>query len=117
MPYHVHSAGVFLRELEAASEWLYSHNEKQSVEFADKKKLQLQNEVTTLKSRLSENPYNWGTELISKFSVYRKLSLYEGRYQAEWIINDSKQKVSLLRFKDLKYPVEMRQKEFIFDEN
>lgn len=117
MSYQVHTAGIFLTELEEASEWLYSHNEQQSIEFAEKKKAQLQTEVIALKNRLSEKPYGLGTEVIAKIPTYRKLSIYDGRYQAEWTIHEAMQQVSLLRLKDLKYPAKMRYKEFTVEEN
>ncbi|MGZ3772714.1 MAG: hypothetical protein ACXVCY_07610 [Pseudobdellovibrionaceae bacterium] len=117
MSYSVQASVEFLNNLEEAVDWLYSHNEQQSIEFANKKKAQFENEVNTLKDRLSTNPYSIGTEILAKVPAYRKISIYGGRYQAEWTINDSKKEVNLLRLKDLVYPAELRYKEFHLEDD
>lgn len=117
MPYQVFASTIFMNELEDASEWLYYHNEQQSLHFADKKRDQLFSEVTSLRNRLSKRPYSIGTEIIAKLATYRKAPVYHDRYQAEWLITEAKLNVSLLRFKDSKHPAEIRYKEFIFDDS
>lgn len=91
--------------------WLYSQNVEQSQEFADRKFLELEQEINALKNHLRKTPRMGQADEITGL---RRFPIYEGRYSATWMIDDSKKVVTLLAFQDSKYPQNLR--EFKFDE-
>ncbi len=54
--FQVQESDKFKAEMEEAVFWLYSHNLEQSQDFADKKALELQQEVNSLKTHLKKTP-------------------------------------------------------------
>ena len=54
--FDVQESDKFKIEMEETVFWLYSHNLEQSQEFADKKSLELQQEVNGIKAHLKKTP-------------------------------------------------------------
>lgn len=104
--FDVQESDQFRVELEEAVLWLYSHNLEQSVEFADKKYFELQQEVNSLKTNLKRNPRMGQADEISGI---RKFPLYQGRYYVTWLLIEAQKTVLILEFIDSKYPKQLRQ--------
>lgn len=104
--FDVQESDQFKIQLEEAILWLYSHNLEQSQEFADKKYLELQHEVNSLKNHLHRNPRMGQTDDVSGL---RRFPLYGGRFLATWLTIDAQKSVVLLEFIDSKYPKQMRE--------
>jgi hypothetical protein len=111
MEYTVEESDKFSAELESAVIWLYFHNCEQSQEFADRKSLELRQEVKNLEQHLTKTPYMGKANSISRLRCF---PLYDGRYLATWKVDDKANLVILLEFLDSKYPKNLR--EFSFDE-
>lgn len=101
----------FKAELEEAAFWLYAHNLEQSQEFADRKFLELEQDINGLKLHLRKTPHMGQADEVSGI---RRFPLYDGRYVVTWIINEDAKTLTLLEFLDSKYPQTLR--EFQFDE-
>ena len=112
MTFKVMETNKFLADLEEALYWLYSNNLEQSQDFADRKFHELEQEINTLKVHLKETP-RMGQ--IDEVSGLRRFPVYGGRYIASWIIDETANTVTLLEFRDAKYPQRLR--EFQFDED
>lgn len=104
--FDVQESEKFRAEMEEAVFWLYSHNLEQSQNFADKKTLELQQEVNGLKNHLKKTPHIGQADEVSGI---RRFPLYDGRYLATWTTDQVKQLVTLLEFIDSKYPKQLRQ--------
>lgn len=104
--FDVQESDKFKAEMEEAVFWLYSHNLEQSQNFADKKALELEQEVNTLKNHLKKTPRIGQADEISGI---RRFPLYDGRFLATWTTNQDKKLVLLLEFIDSKYPKQLRQ--------
>ncbi|MBI4403265.1 MAG: hypothetical protein HY537_03850 [Deltaproteobacteria bacterium] len=111
MAFQVLEADNFIADLEEAALWLYSHNLEQSRQFADRKFIELEQEINELKSHLQEMPRMGQADEITGL---RSFPVYEGRYLVTWIIDDEASTVILLEFIDLKYPKKLRG--FTFEE-
>lgn len=111
MIFEILEADKFKQDLEEAVFWLYSHNLEQSQEFADRKFLELEQEINSLKAHLKKNPRMGQADEISEI---RRFPVYGGRYLVTWIINENAKTLTLLEFIDSKYPKELRT--FHFDE-
>jgi hypothetical protein len=110
MAYAILESENFRSDLEEAAMWLYIHNLEQSQNFADRKLLDLENEIENLKTHLTSTP-SIGQE--DESSILRRLPVYDGRYLVTWITNEKSQTVTLLALIDSKYPRKLR--EFSFD--
>lgn len=104
--FDVQESDKFKAEMEEAVFWLYSHNLEQSQDFADKKALELQQEVNVLKNHLKKTPRIGQADEISGI---RRFPMYEGRFLITWTTNQEKNLVTLLEFLDSKYPKQLRQ--------
>jgi len=104
--FEVQETDKFTAEIEDAVFWLYSHNLKQSQDFADKKALELQQEVNGLKNHLKKTPRIGQADEISGI---RRFPIYDGRFLATWTTDEAKKLVTLLEFIDSKYPKQLRQ--------
>lgn len=111
MSFEIRETDRFQFDLEEAAFWLYSHNLEQSQEFADRKFLELEQEINALKNYLCKTPRMGQADEITGL---RRFPIYEGRYSATWVIDESNKVVTLLAFQDSKYPNNLR--EFKFDE-
>lgn len=103
--FKVYESPGFLSDMEDALSWLYENNLEQSEEFADKKFLELQNEIDALKIHLRQTPYIGQADPISGI---RRFPIYSGRYLATWVIDEKIHTVHLHEFLDAKYPKELR---------
>ena len=103
--YDIQESQRFKTEMEEAVFWLYSHNLELSQEFADKKSLELQQEVDGLKGHLKKTPRIGQSDEISGL---RRFPLYSGRYSVTWTTDETKRLVTLLEFMDSKYPQLLR---------
>lgn len=110
--FDVQESDQFKAQLEEAIVWLYSHNLEQSQEFADKKYLELQHEVNSLKNHLQRTPRIGQADNVSGL---RRFPLYGGRYLATWLTIESQKTVLLLEFIDSKYPQQMREFQMTID--
>ena len=104
--FRIQESERFKIEMEDAIFWLYSHNLEQSLDFADKKSNELQQEVNGLKVHLQKTPHIGQADEISGV---RRFPLYDGRYLATWTTDEEKKIVTLLEFIDSKYPRQLRQ--------
>lgn len=104
--FDVQESDKFKVEMEEAVFWLYSHNLEQSQEFADKKSLELQQEVDGIKVHLKKTPSIGQAEDVSGV---RRFPLYSGRYLVTWTTDELKKLVTLLEFIDSKYPRQLRE--------
>lgn len=111
MSFEVRQTDKFKASLEEAMFWHYSHNLEQSLEFADRKFLELQQEVENLKNHLERTPYMGQSDEISDL---HRFPIYDGRYSITWIIDDEMKVVTIMEFLDSKYPRSFR--EFKIDE-
>ena len=93
MAFKVREADSFKADLEEAAFWLYRHNLEQSQESADHKFLELEQEINELKIRLTETPRMGQADEVSGL---RRFPIYDGRYSATWLIDDTSQTVTLL---------------------
>lgn len=108
----VQESDKFNAEMEEAVFWLYSHNLEQSQDFADKKALELQQEVNGLKNHLKKTPRIGQAD---KISGIRRFPLYDGRFLATWTTDIVNHLVNLLEFIDSKYPKQLRQFQMTID--
>lgn len=95
----------FISEWKDALIWLHDHNVEHSQELADRKFLELNQEVKSLKDNLESTPYIGQADEVSG---YRRFPLYEGRFLAVWSIDEKAKTVTLFEFLDTKYPKELR---------
>lgn len=109
--FKVFETDKFKSDLEEAAFWLYSHNLEQSESFADKKFIELQNEINDLKNHLKKTPFIGQADELTKI---RSFPIYDGRFLANWFINEHARSVIILNLFDSKYPRDLR--EFKFDE-
>ncbi len=103
--YAVYESQNFLSSMEDAVSWLYLHNLEQSEQFAERKSYELRQEVKVLEGHLTQTPYMGQADDLSGL---RRFPLYEGRYSATWIIDEASRNVTMLEFRDSKYPVDLR---------
>ncbi len=93
MSFEVLETDHFQAALEDAALWPYSHNLEQSQEFADRKLLELEDEINALKNHLRNTPRMGQADEITGL---RRFPIYEGRYFASWIVDDEAKAVILL---------------------
>ena len=109
--FEVFETEQFKLNLEDAAFWLYLHHVEQSQDFADKKFLDLEQEINSLKNNLRKNPFMGQMDVITGI---RRFPVYNGRYQLTWVVNEHSKSIILLEFLDSKYPEKLRG--FYFDE-
>lgn len=109
--YEVTESDQFLKDVEEAAVWILVTNIEQSETLAEQKIEDFQNDLNSLKNRLSEFPESGQADDIVGL---RKFPIYLGRYSVKWIVNHIEKRVTLVTIADSKYPQNLR--EFKYDD-
>ena len=106
MTFEVQQTDQFKADLEEALLWLYSHNFEQSQEFADRKFLELQQEIEDIEKHLAQMPHMGQPSDVSELG---RFPVYGGRYSVTWFVENERKIVTLTEFNDSKYPKTLRE--------